>query len=137
MKKLLIAALLVSSFAHAATAPTEMVFHKFLVYGTLSEGNRTMVITRNPAMALIVVGVDSRTMDRISTGRLLCTVVEGDRKKRIQERALSQSALASQLDQAIAMGFPMDDAKTKTYNEGKGFIKFVNDAADDPYYDCQ
>ena len=138
MNKLLIAALLVSNFAHAAPESTETVFHKFLIYGSLSEGNKdiTLVITRNPAMALMVAGSDSPTMDRISRGRLMCRQVSSDNRRAIQAAVVGQNATAAQMEQAIALGLEVPEAVSKSYNMLRAALKFVNDAGDAPYYRC-
>lgn len=138
MNTLLIAALLTAGLAQATAAePTETGFNKFLVYGTVPQANKTLTITGNPKMALMVEGTDSHTMDRISRGKLLCSQVTNEKRRQIQKTVLAQNATVAQLEQAIALGLEIPDQVGKDYEVLRLQLKFVNDAGDAPYYMCK
>lgn len=136
MKKLFIAALFISSFAQAENTFKEVSYRKYLIQGKHTEGKITLVTTQNPEMALLVAGIDSKTLDRIAKGKLTCAQSDY-RKKVMQELALSKNAYVAQVEQAIALGLKMDETQASGFSDVKDALKFVNAAGDALYYDCK
>ncbi|PFH10916.1 hypothetical protein BCF11_3351 [Collimonas sp. PA-H2] len=137
MNKLLIAALLFSGLANAADKRTEVAFNNFIVEGASEASDTTFVVTRNPPMAMLVDGTGRKTLDRISSGKLMCFQVNSEKRREYQEYAMRSNAAVTQMEQAIALGFKMPEKMSKDYYELRLALKFVNDAGDAAYYDCK
>jgi len=134
---------MVLMFAAAMVATTaqaeQLEYGVFKVYGevTIPPVDMTLVITRNPSMAIVVLRRGPKTIRQIAAKAMTdCRKMDQDFESRLRLTAPKFASIANQMDVARKMGAEIQGKNAESYVMAKSFAEFAVAAEDKPYYQC-
>ena len=144
MKKLMAVFATIGVVASAqAEELVNVAYGKYRILGQVvvpnqPSGGQTYLVTYNPAMVIMIGSNDAAAVHRISTGHLKsCRRVEPEKVKALQQEAVKDSAIVSQLEMTKAAGLVLTETQQNELDFLKTLIESANESADKPMYACE